>query len=58
MFVLLFVWRYIVVKVVKNVKSKVMDLWGYIGGMLFDGFRGFDKEVEKLEESFSGFSML
>lgn len=52
-----FVWRYIVVKVVKNVKSKVTDPWGYIGGMLPDGFRGPDKEAEKSEESSSGPSM-
>jgi len=42
-----FVWRYIVVKVVKRVKNKVSDPWGYVGGMLTDNFKGPEKEKEK-----------
>lgn len=43
-------------KVVKRVKNKVSDLWGYVGGMLIDNFKGFEKEkVDLVEEIFSGF---
>lgn len=41
-----FVWRYIVVKVAKRVKSKVTDPWGYVGGMLTDGFKSPGKEKD------------
>jgi hypothetical protein len=41
-----FVWRYVVVKVVKRVKSKVTDPWGYVGGMLTDGFKSPGKEKD------------
>ena len=39
-----FVWRYIVVKVVKRVKNKVSDPLGYVGGILTDNFKGPEKE--------------
>lgn len=45
-----FVWRYIVVKVVKRVKNKVSDPWGYVGGMLTDNFKGPEKEKKEKEK--------
>lgn len=51
-----FVWRFIVVKVAKRVKSKVSDPWGYVGGILTDNFKGPEKEKAEAisEETSSG----
>lgn len=43
MFVSSFVWRYIVVKVAKRVRTKVSEPWGYISGHITDGFKGPEK---------------
>lgn len=45
-----FVWRYIVVKVVKRVRNKVSDPWGYVGGMLTDNFKGPEKKEKEKEK--------
>ncbi|KAG0598619.1 hypothetical protein M758_12G088400 [Ceratodon purpureus] len=53
-----FVWRYIVVKVVKRVKNKVSDPWGYVGGILTDNFKSPEKDkAEAGEETSSGLNL-